>query len=121
VRRFFWGACHFIRFTEKIPKGAEAEFFTTSALGWVCEISPALAKVSETRYIPAKVKRIVCHRDKGRCMHVDGDGKRCESKHALQYEHIIPFAKGGKTSLENLKLSFAPLITNLPRFRLMGS
>jgi hypothetical protein len=68
------------------------------------EVSPTLAKVSETRYIPAKVKRVVWHRDSGRCTHVDPQGKRCESKHALQYEHVIPFAKGGKTSVENLKL-----------------
>jgi hypothetical protein len=61
-------------------------------------------KVSETRYIPVKVRRVVWHRDNGKCTHVDLQGKRCESKHALQYEHIIPFAKGGKTSAENLKL-----------------
>jgi hypothetical protein len=65
---------------------------------------PALGKVSETRYIPAKVKRAVWTRDQGRCTHISPEGKRCESKHALQYEHIIPFAKGGKTSAENLKL-----------------
>jgi hypothetical protein len=68
------------------------------------DVSPALAKVSETRYIPAKVKRAVWHRDKAQCTHVDSKNKRCTSKHALQYEHIIPFAKGGKTSVENLKL-----------------
>jgi hypothetical protein len=60
--------------------------------------------VSETRYIPAKVKRAIWTRDRGRCTHVDPQGKRCESKHALQYEHIIPFAKGGKTTFENLTL-----------------
>jgi 5-methylcytosine-specific restriction endonuclease McrA len=60
--------------------------------------------VSETRSIPVKVKRAVWTRDQGRCTHVDPKGKRCESKYALQYEHIIPFAKGGKTSVENLKL-----------------
>jgi hypothetical protein len=68
------------------------------------EVSPAPAKVSETRYIPEKVKRVIWHRDSGQCTYVDSKGKRCESKHALQYEHIIPFAKGGKTSVENLKL-----------------
>jgi hypothetical protein len=68
------------------------------------DVSPAPAKVSETRYIPTKVKRTVWHRDKGQCTHMDQDGKRCKSKHALQYEHIIPYAKGGKTSVENLKL-----------------
>jgi hypothetical protein len=31
----FWGYCHSVRFTEKILKSGWAEFFTTSALGWV--------------------------------------------------------------------------------------
>jgi hypothetical protein len=59
----------------------------------------AVKEVSETRYIPAKVKRAVWHRDQGKCTHPG-----CNSRYALQYEHITPFAKGGKSSLENLKL-----------------
>jgi 5-methylcytosine-specific restriction endonuclease McrA len=59
----------------------------------------AVKEVSATRYIPAKIKRAVWHRDQGRCTHPG-----CGSKYALQYEHIIPFSKGGKSSLENLKL-----------------
>jgi hypothetical protein len=57
-----------------------------------------------TRYIPEKVKRAVWQRDQGQCTYVDAQGGRCKGKHALQYEHIIPFARGGKTSFENLKL-----------------
>jgi hypothetical protein len=64
----------------------------------------AKAKVSETRYIPAKVKRAVWNRDAGRCSYVDPQGKRCDSKHALQYEHVTPFAMGEKSTYENLKL-----------------
>jgi hypothetical protein len=60
--------------------------------------------VSETRYIPAKVKRAVWTRDQGRCTHMGPEGKRCESKYALQYEHVFPFGKGGKSTVENLKL-----------------
>jgi hypothetical protein len=60
--------------------------------------------VSETRYIPVKVKRAVWTRDQGRCTYAGSEGKRCESKHALQYEHVLPFARGGKSTVENLKL-----------------
>jgi hypothetical protein len=54
---------------------------------------------SLTRYIPAKVKTAVWQRDQGRCTYPG-----CNSSFGLQYEHVIPFAKGGKSSLENLKL-----------------
>jgi hypothetical protein len=60
--------------------------------------------VSETRYIPAKVKRAVWARDQGQCSYVGPDGLRCDSKYALQYEHVIPFGKRGKSTFENLKL-----------------
>jgi hypothetical protein len=69
--------------------------------------TPALGlekAVSETRYIPAKVKRAVWTRDQGRCTDIGPEGKRCESKYALQYEHVLPFGKGGKSTIENLKL-----------------
>jgi 5-methylcytosine-specific restriction endonuclease McrA len=58
---------------------------------------------SETRYIPANVKRAVWQRDGGRCAHVSPNG-RCDSRYSLQYEHIVPFGKGGKSTCENLKL-----------------
>jgi hypothetical protein len=61
--------------------------------------------VSETRYIPEKVKHAVWARDGGRCTFMDPkSGCRCESKFALQYEHQVPFAKRGKSTFENLTL-----------------
>jgi hypothetical protein len=58
-----------------------------------------------SRYIPAATKRAVWHRDGGQCAFVDSKtGCRCESRHSLEYEHIQPFALGGGSSLENLKL-----------------
>jgi 5-methylcytosine-specific restriction endonuclease McrA len=60
---------------------------------------------SGTRAIPAKLKRAIWQRDQGQCSYIEPEsGKRCASKHALQYEHIKPFARGGKTTFENLKL-----------------
>ena len=60
--------------------------------------------ISETRYVPVKVKTAVWKRDEGRCTYTTKDGKRCDSKHSLQLEHIKPFAQGGKTTFDNLKL-----------------
>jgi hypothetical protein len=66
---------------------------------------PPLETGSSTRTIPTKLKRAIWQRDQGQCSYVEPEsGKRCTSKHALQYEHIIPFGKGGQSSFENLKL-----------------
>lgn len=54
-------------------------------------------KDGNTRYLAVQVKAEVWERDKGRC-------QNCGSAKALEYDHLIPFAKGGKTTLENLRL-----------------
>lgn len=50
-----------------------------------------------TRYIPKLVKEGVYTRDRCKCTN-------CGSKYALEYDHIIPFAKGGMTKLSNMQL-----------------
>ena len=47
--------------------------------------------------IPAAIRSEVWRRDCGRCV-------QCESKENLQFDHIIPVAKGGATSVANLQL-----------------
>jgi hypothetical protein len=51
----------------------------------------------ESRVIPAHIKREVYQRDGGKCV-------LCGSTHNLQYDHLIPFALGGKSTLENIRL-----------------
>ena len=47
--------------------------------------------------IPAELRRAVYARDGGCCV-------ECESAFDLQYDHVLPLALGGATTLENLQL-----------------
>jgi len=48
-------------------------------------------------YIPREVRRIVWHRAGGKC-------EDCGGTESLEFDHIIPVAKGGSASLQNLQL-----------------
>ncbi len=61
-----------------------------------------------SRYIPAGVRRVVWSRDKGKCQFKDSvSGRRCESEHAVQFDHIHRFSDGGAHNPENLRLMCA--------------
>jgi hypothetical protein len=47
--------------------------------------------------IPSDLRRAVYQRDGGRCV-------ECDSAFDLQYDHVLPVALGGATTLENLQL-----------------
>lgn len=51
--------------------------------------------------IPRELKRVVFERDGGRCV-------ECDSTFELQFDHVIPVALGGATTVENLQLLCAP-------------
>jgi hypothetical protein len=57
-----------------------------------------------SRHIPDPVKRAVAERDGNRCTFVDNNGRRCGSRHRLEFHHRVPFGRGGDHSLENLRL-----------------
>ena len=56
------------------------------------------------RHVPAEIKREVWNRDSGQCTFVSVGGKRCEACHRLEYDHVVPLARGGQTTAENLRL-----------------
>ena len=56
------------------------------------------------RHIPARMRAEVHARDGGRCAFTTDDGKRCECRRDLQYDHVIPLARGGRTCVDNLRL-----------------
>ena len=54
-------------------------------------------KKTRSRHISAQVKREVWRRDQGRCV-------ECNSKELLEYDHIIPFIRGGSNTVRNIQL-----------------
>ena len=59
---------------------------------------------SSTRYIPRSIKREVLKRDSHQCSFVSRDGTRCTETNYLQFDHIRPYALGGKSESSNLRL-----------------
>jgi hypothetical protein len=57
-----------------------------------------------SRYISRIVKRFALARANHQCEHLHLDGTRCPSKFQLQFDHVIPFSKGGEASLENIQV-----------------
>lgn len=67
---------------------------------------PGPAAPSRSRHVPSEVKRKVWSRDGGQCAFVGTEG-RCTETGFLEYHHVMPFADGGETSVENLQLRCA--------------
>ena len=58
-----------------------------------------------SRYIPSHLRKYIWKRDQGQCTYVHHETKRrCACRHLLQIDHIQPFALGGRTEKENLRL-----------------
>ncbi len=59
----------------------------------------------KTRYIPRWVKSKVYRRDGGRCVNLSVEGRRCDSRRDLEYDHVIPWSRGGSSDdPENIRL-----------------
>ena len=47
---------------------------------------------------------MVWARDGGRCAFVADDGRRCEALDFLEFHHVVPYARGGPSTADNLEL-----------------
>ena len=56
------------------------------------------------RYIPAPVRRAVWERDRGQCTFVGAGGRRCKAQRFLEFDHVVPVARGGTATVEGLRL-----------------
>jgi 5-methylcytosine-specific restriction endonuclease McrA len=65
----------------------------------------ALAQIPRhSRTVPAPVRRAVWVRDEGRCTFTSDVGRRCDARRGLEYDHVVPFARGGESTVEGLRL-----------------
>jgi len=58
----------------------------------------------ESRDIPRSVKRAVAKRDGGQCGYIGPSGHRCPERTFLEYHHIVPYARGGRATVDNISL-----------------
>jgi len=68
------------------------------------ESAPAAPLATDTRHVPAETRRQVWQRDSSQCTFVSESGQRCDSRRDLELDHVVPFARGGRTSVDNLRL-----------------
>ena len=59
---------------------------------------------TRSRHVPAAVAREVYLRDGGGCSFCSGDGRRCGARRFLELDHVTPWAVGGETTVDNLRL-----------------
>jgi len=70
------------------------------------EISPLKQRwtVVKREHIPQKIKVLLRNRAGDQCEFHAANGKRCESKHFLEIDHIVPLARGGSNEFQNLRI-----------------
>jgi len=56
------------------------------------------------RYVSSPVRRAVWERDGGQCTFVSAEGQRCDDRRFLEFDHVIPVARGGKPTVEGMRL-----------------
>ena len=79
-----------------------------------CKVAPPLSSSKPSkpsnpskpsRYIPAAIRRQVMTRDNSCCSYQDSQtGKVCGSQYQLEIDHRTPFALGGPSTVENLRV-----------------
>lgn len=63
-----------------------------------CKICGNIFEISkDSRNLSENTKREVWRRDQGRCV-------ECGSKERLEFDHIIPYSKGGSNTPRNIQL-----------------
>jgi len=99
----------------EVPRGDLAEVFVRALRAYAALLEKKKHAATEHPRAPrrrkpgsrrpsAHVKRAVRKRDKDQCTHVNDAGHRCEARSDLEYDHVIPFARGGEATVDNIRL-----------------
>ena len=56
------------------------------------------------RSIPISVKNAIVIRSEKQCEYVGQNGVRCKERRNLEFEHIVPYSRGGGHTVSNCKL-----------------
>jgi len=65
---------------------------------------PARNRSSNPRHIPGHVRQTVWQRDGGQCTFVGKKGHRCNEARLVEFDHAVPVAHGGESTVENIRL-----------------
>ena len=88
---------------EADPPRAEADPRRASADPRAASLDPPRAE-ADPRHIPASVRRAVWQRDGGQCTFVSDLGRRCAARTRLEFDHVVPVARGGTATVGGLRL-----------------
>jgi 5-methylcytosine-specific restriction endonuclease McrA len=66
---------------------------------------PSSSRRTETRHIPAAIRRAVFERDGGRCAFVDARGQRCPERGGLELDHLDGYARTQRHSVDRIRLA----------------
>lgn len=67
--------------------------------------SPRQRRASgDSRYVSAEVRRRVVERDGRQCTFASASGARCPERTRLEFDHVTPVARGGRSTVENVRL-----------------
>lgn len=100
IKNFLWiHNDHIENLSKFCPEASFAEPWTIVGEDYYDDdvLASQVAEDRTRKGIPSKVKKIVWTRDNGQC-------RNCGASDSLQYDHIIPFSKGGGNQPENLQL-----------------
>ena len=85
------------------PKSEQIDQYSKEKPTFALRPKHQIKKIS--RSISSYLRKYIWERDGGQCTYIHHETKRrCASRHLLQIDYIQPFALGGRTEKENLRL-----------------
>jgi 5-methylcytosine-specific restriction endonuclease McrA len=94
-------------YAERVPQASRTHALGDRQVGVTRpkNVTPRTGRArANSRYVGRAVRRELLQRDGAQCTFVGPDGHRCTERGWLQRDHKTPYARGGPSSLENLRL-----------------